>query len=91
MGAHSIKRGYAQGRVLGELLHQPSVRVANSSDTTTHHDAALYACLKTAGTPIPTNDLWISALATEHSLVFYMRNVRFERVPSIPRLHQLTR
>lgn len=86
VGAHSVKRGDAQVRVLGELLQQPGVRVAHSSDTTAHHYAALYARLKKAGTPIPTNDLWIAALAIEHSLVLYTRDAHFDRIPSIPRL-----
>jgi tRNA(fMet)-specific endonuclease VapC len=86
VGAQSIKRGDAQVRVLGELLQQPGVRVAHSSDATTHHYAALYSRLRKAGTPIPTNDLWIAALAIEHSLVLYSRDAHFDRFPSIPRL-----
>jgi tRNA(fMet)-specific endonuclease VapC len=86
IGAHSIKRGDAQARILGELLQQPGVRVAHSSETTTHHYAAIYARLKKAGTPIPTNDLWIAALAVEHSLVLYSRDAHFDLLPSIPRL-----
>ena len=86
VGAQSIKRGDAQVRILGELLQQPGVRVVHSSDSTTHHYAALYARLRKAGTPIPTNDLWIAALAIEHSLVLYSRDAHFDLMPSIPRL-----
>jgi tRNA(fMet)-specific endonuclease VapC len=86
VGAHSIKRGATQVGILGELLQQPGVRVAHSSDTTTHHYAALYARLKKAGTPIPTNDLWIAALAVEHSLMLYSRDGHFDHFPDIPRL-----
>ena len=86
VGAQSIKRGDAQVRILGELLQQPGVRVVHSSDSTTHHYAALYARLRKAGTPIPTNDLWIAALAIEHSLVLYSRDAHFDLIPSIPRL-----
>ena len=86
VGAHSIKRGDAQVRILGELLQQPGVRVVHSSDSTTHHYAALYARLRKAGTPIPTNDLWIAALAIEHELVLYSRDAHFDLIPSIPRL-----
>ena len=85
-GAQSIKRGDAQVRILGELLQQPGVRVVHSSDCTTHHYAALYARLRKAGTPIPTNDLWIAALAIEHELVLYSRDAHFDLIPSIPRL-----
>jgi len=86
VGAQSIKRGDTQVRILGELLQQPGVRVVHSSDSTTHHYATLYARLRKAGTPIPTNDLWIAALAIEHSLVLYSRDAHFDLIPSIPRL-----
>jgi len=86
VGAQSIKRGDTQVRILGELLQQPGVRVVHSSDSTTHHYATLYARLRKAGTPIPTNDLWIAALAIEHSLVLYSRDAHFDLMPSIPRL-----
>src|SRR5437870_7541731 len=33
---------------------------------TAEHYAAIRTELKSAGTPIPTNDLWIAALAREH-------------------------
>ncbi len=85
-GAAVIKRGDAQVRVLNELLQQPGVRIAHSSDTTAHHYAAIYARLRRAGTPIPTNDIWIAALAIEHALLLYSRDKHFDLIPSIPRL-----
>ena len=87
VGAHSVKRGDAQVRVLGELLQKPGVRVAHSTDTTPHHYASLYNKLKKAGTPIPTNDIWIAALAIEHSLLLYSRDAHFDRIPNLPRLN----
>ena len=86
VGAQLIKRGDSQLRVLAELLQQPGVRVVHSTDTTAHHYAVLYARLKKAGTPIPTNDLWIAALAVEHSLALYTRVAHFDLIPSIPRV-----
>lgn len=85
-GAAVMKRGDAQVRVLNQLLQQPGVRVAHSTDTTAHHYAAIYARLRKAGTPIPTNDIWIAAIAIEHSLVLYSRDAHFELIPSIPRI-----
>ena len=35
---------------------------------TTHHYAYLYRQLRTAGSPIPTNDLWIAAIVVQHHL-----------------------
>jgi tRNA(fMet)-specific endonuclease VapC len=36
--------------------------------------------LKTAGTPIPTNDLWIAALARQHRLRLVTRDAHFRSV-----------
>jgi predicted nucleic acid-binding protein len=85
-GAAVMKRGEVQVRILNELLQQPGVQIAHSSDTTAHHYAAIYSRLRKAGTPIPTNDIWIAALAVEHSLLLYSRDAHFELIPSIPRL-----
>lgn len=85
-GGLAVKRGEAQVRILNELVQQPGVRVAHSTDTTAHHYAALYARLRKAGTPVPTNDLWIAALAIEHSLVLYSRDAHFDLIPTLPRL-----
>lgn len=85
-GSVVLKRGDAQVRVLNELLQQPGVKAAHSTDTTAHHYAAIYGRLRKAGTPIPTNDIWIAALAIEHSLLLYSRDAHFDRIPSIPRL-----
>jgi predicted nucleic acid-binding protein len=85
-GALATKRGDAQVLVLNELLQQPGVRTAHSTDATAHHYAAIYARLRQAGTPIPTNDIWIAALAVEHSLVLYTRDAHFDRISTVPKL-----
>lgn len=51
--------------------------------------AAAYAvvreALRTQGTPIPENDVWISALAIEHGLDIVSRDTDFDRVAGIRR------
>jgi predicted nucleic acid-binding protein len=39
--------------------------------------------LKRAGTPIPSNDLWIAALAVQHGLPIVSRDTHFSVVPGI--------
>lgn len=85
-GGLVTKRGQNQIRVLQQLLNQPGVRSVHSSDSTTHHYANIYAHLKKAGTPIPTNDIWIAALAVEHDLILYTRDAHFDKIPSLARL-----
>lgn len=86
VGAQLARRGETQVRVLTELLNQPGVRTVHSTDGTAHHYAAIYAQLRRKGTPIPTNDIWIAALALEHNLVLYSRDAHFDHIPSVPRV-----
>ena len=39
--------------------------------------------LKTAGTPVPSNDTWIAALAREHRLPVVTRDVHFQAVSGL--------
>lgn len=41
------------------------------------------ASLKAAGTPLPENDVWIAAFATEHNLPLATRDAHFARVPGL--------
>jgi tRNA(fMet)-specific endonuclease VapC len=85
-GALVTKRGQNQVRVLQTLLNQPGVHSLHSSDSTTHHYSSIYTQLKKAGTPIPTNDIWIAALAIEHDLILYSRDAHFDQIPSLAQL-----
>lgn len=85
-----LRAGFAIGtkgadneRVLQRFLRKPHVRVLHSSDTTTRTYATLYRQLRQAGTPIPTNDLWIASLVVEHGLVLYSRDAHFRRLPQL--------
>lgn len=46
----------------------------------------LYAYLRKKGTPIPTNDLWIAALAVQHHLPLFDRDSDFDRLPQVARI-----
>ena len=42
--------------------------------------------LKRAGTPIPSNDLWIAALAVQHRLPVVSRDTHFDQVRTLTRI-----
>lgn len=42
--------------------------------------------LKSVGTPIPSNDVWIAALAVQHALPIISRDAHFDLVPTVTRL-----
>jgi tRNA(fMet)-specific endonuclease VapC len=71
---------------LAQFLSAPRVTVLYADEGTTHFYAELYAELRKAGTPIPSNDLWIAALVVQHDLTLFTRDQHFELLPRIPRI-----
>jgi tRNA(fMet)-specific endonuclease VapC len=67
------------------LLVSESLVLAVDRETATHY-GAICATLKQNGTPIPSNDLWIAALAMQHGLPIVSQDRHFDRVPGIRRL-----
>ena len=88
-----LRAGFAAGTrstqnesVLRRFLTQPGVSVLCPDEQTSFHYASVYSQLRRAGTPIPTNDLWIAALVLQHGLVLYARDRHFNLLPQIPRI-----
>lgn len=88
-----LRAGFRHGRkarsneeTLSRFLRSHRVNVLWADEGTTHFYAELYAELRRAGTPIPTNDLWIAALVVQHDLVLFTRDAHFDRVARVPRL-----
>lgn len=48
--------------------------------------AALRGELKKAGTPLPSNDVWIAALARQHGHDVLSRDRHFDRIPELRRI-----
>jgi tRNA(fMet)-specific endonuclease VapC len=85
-----LRAGFAAGTVgkkneakLTEFLGSPRVRVLLADEQTTHTYAVLFAQLRRQGTPIPTNDLWIAALAIQHDLPLLSSDRHFSHLPQL--------
>lgn len=65
-------------RSIGELL--PAVTVLGITAKTAEIFGQIGAELALAGTPIPTNDVWVAALAREHGLPVATDDAHFARV-----------
>ena len=76
-------KGRANERLLQRFLAKAGVEVAYATDATTHHYAALFRQLRQQGTPVPTNDLWIAALVTEHGASLCTRDAHFEHLAQL--------
>ena len=88
-----LRGGFAAGNqgprneaILRRFLMKPGVGILYAGEQTTHHYANIYRQLRKQGTPIPTNDMWIAALALEHSLVLCARDAHFDALPQIVRV-----
>jgi tRNA(fMet)-specific endonuclease VapC len=81
--SHSRKRKHYE-RWLAEYL--PTFRILDVDERTTLSYSAVRTELKRAGTPIPSNDVWIAALCRQHSLPLLSRDRHFDAVAGIRRL-----
>ena len=52
---------------------------------TARHYAAIRLELRTAGTPIPANDVWIAALSRQHAMPVLSRDTHFDLVAGLRR------
>lgn len=70
-------------RELRTFLSSPRVQVIDVDADTAERYAAILNGLWKAGTPIPTNDIWIAASAMQHGLHLLTRDVHFRQVPQV--------
>jgi tRNA(fMet)-specific endonuclease VapC len=88
-----LRAGFAVGSqgprneaILRRFLLKPGVDVLYADEQTTYHYANVYRQLRTQGTPIPTNDMWIAALVLQHSLGLCDRDAHFDALPQLTRV-----
>lgn len=76
---------------LDRFLRSPRVDVLVLDRRTSDCYAAIQASLREAGTPIPTNDMWIAATAMQHGLTVLTTDEDFLRVGQVLVDHHPTR
>lgn len=69
---------------LAEYL--PRSRILGVDERTTVYYSVVRSELRKAGTPIPSNDVWISALCRRHCLPLVSRDRRFDAVSGVTRI-----
>lgn len=84
---YGIKQSRFRSRYEGWLSSvMPYVDTASVTPTTADHYASLRLHLKSNGSPIPANDLWIAALVREHQLPLLSNDAHFDHCPDLQRL-----
>jgi len=85
-----LKAGFQRGRkrrdneeLLAQFLESPRVYLVPIDQETSERYAVIRNSLWKSGTPIPTNDLWISATAMQHGLVVVTTDPHYRRIMQI--------
>ena len=71
---------------LNIFLDSPRVLVHAIDEGTAEFYASILNDLRLAGTPIPTNDIWIAAVAFQHGYKLFSMDKHFELIPGLVRL-----
>jgi len=77
------KKDQENRRELGEFLDSPRVRLYRVDEETSEFYAEVLHNLMKKGKPIPTNDIWIAALAFQHGLALFSKDQHFKEVPGL--------
>jgi len=68
---------------LARFMGSPRVHLMKPDEKTAQHYADVFVALRKLGLPIPTNDLWIAALARQHRLPLLSFDARFGAIPGV--------
>ncbi|MCB1129782.1 MAG: type II toxin-antitoxin system VapC family toxin [Verrucomicrobiae bacterium] len=84
---YGIRQSRFRDRYDGWLASvMPLVELASVTPVTADHYASLRLHLKSHGTPIPANDVWIAALVRELRLPLLSNDQHFDQCPDLQRL-----
>lgn len=85
-----LRVGFLRGRAkqkneerLRQFLASSRVSIVAVDDETAERYAVILNGLWTAGTPIPTNDIWIAASAMQFGLTVLTTDAHFLKIPQI--------
>ncbi len=76
-------RKFQNARTLTEFLRTPGVSVVPPNEAVAERYGDLIGTLKENGTPIPTNDVWISATALETASRMLTFDAHYRSVPGL--------
>jgi tRNA(fMet)-specific endonuclease VapC len=75
---------------LATFLNEPTVGVLVPDHETARRYGQVFQSLRRQGTPIPTNDVWIAALALQHDLLLDSADKHFLYVEGLSLLRRST-
>jgi tRNA(fMet)-specific endonuclease VapC len=85
-----LSAGFMKGRrrrrnedELNRFLASPRVKLLDVTEETAERYAIILNFLWQAGTPVPTNDIWIAASAMEYGLELLTTDEHYQKVPQV--------
>jgi len=85
-----LRAGFTLGRrrdanevQLQRFLAEPVVEILDIDDEASSVYADLWVALRSAGTPVPTNDVWIAAVAVRHGATVLTYDHHFELIARV--------
>jgi tRNA(fMet)-specific endonuclease VapC len=85
-----LKAGFRKGRhrdrneqELAEFLASPRARLLVLDEETADRYAVILDSMRSAGNPIPTNDVWIAASAMQHGFRILTTDQHFRKIPQV--------
>jgi tRNA(fMet)-specific endonuclease VapC len=81
-----FKNGSREQEMREELevfLDAPRVQIHYIDETTAEFYADILTLLRKKGKPIPTNDMWIAAVAFQHGLKLFSKDRHFDNIPGL--------
>jgi predicted nucleic acid-binding protein len=85
-----LRVGFLRGRTrqkneerLRQFLASSRVSIVAVDDETAERYAVILDALWTAGTPIPTNDIWIASSAMQYGLTVITTDAHYLKIPQI--------
>ena len=76
-------RSESNEAVLRAFLDNPAVATLVVDEEVTRHYASIVADLRRAGTPLPTNDIWIAATAARSGSLVLTYDRHFESIARV--------
>jgi predicted nucleic acid-binding protein len=68
---------------LREFLSKPVVEILGVDSEVTRHYAEIFVDLRRAGRPLPTNDIWIAAVAARHGSLVLSYDEHFKAISRV--------
>jgi len=82
-GFKAGKKEKKNRKELAEFLDSPRVRLCGIDEDTAEFYASVLNRLREKGKPIPTNDMWIAAVAFQHGLPLFTKDSHFGHIPGL--------